>query len=216
MSKDPDLKYMAQWAFVTYLRSIHLRQDKEIFDVSKLPIEDFSVSLGLPTAPRIRFLKRSGSKLKKMETVSDEHGQDPEDSERSENEDASADGADKDFLQHVTSGKSKQVKQHSKLNYHFNNKDSGILSLEYEKMRSRNDAEGDDVFFTKRRPIEDGDTERTSHVYMNHLALWQLIPVCPNTVNTNSSTLISMSSSEKRSKGVKDFHYNFMKVFKAS
>lgn len=162
LSKDPDLKYMAQRAFVTYLRSIHLRPDKEIFDVSKLPIEDFSVSLGLPTAPRIRFLKRSGSKLKKMETVSAEHEQDPEDSERSENEDASADGADKDFLQHVTSGESKQVKQHSKLDYHFNNKDSGILSLEYEKMRSRNDDEGDDAFLTKKRPIEDGDTEATS------------------------------------------------------
>ena len=120
------------------------------------------------------------------------------------------------MVQHVTSGESKQVKQHSKLDYHFNNKDSGILSLEYEKMRSKNDDEGDDAFFTKKRPIEDGNTERTSRVYMNHLDLRQLIHVCPNTVNTNSSTLISRSSSEKRSKSVKAFHYNFMKVLKAS
>lgn len=162
LSKDPDLKYMAQRAFVTYLRSIHLRPDKEIFDVSKLPIEDFSVSLGLPTAPRIRFLKRSGSKLKKMDTLCAEQEQEPEDSERSENEDASADGADKDFLQNVTNGESKQVKQRSKLDHHFNNKDSSILSLEQEKMRSRNDDEGDDAFLTKKRPIEDGDTEATS------------------------------------------------------
>ena len=56
----------------------------------------------------------------------------------------------------------------------------------------------------------------TSHVYMNHLALQQLIPVCPNTVNTNSSTLISRSASENKSKGVKDFHCNFAKVLKAS
>jgi ATP-dependent RNA helicase DDX10/DBP4 len=101
---------MAQRAFVTYLRSIHLRPYKEIFDVSKLPIEDYSVSLGLPTAPRIRFLKKSGSKLKNMEdTVCAEQEHEPEDSEGSENEDVSADGADKDFLQNVTNGESKQL-----------------------------------------------------------------------------------------------------------
>ncbi|MCO5612623.1 hypothetical protein L7F22_066892 [Adiantum nelumboides] len=58
LSKDPDLKYMAQRAFITYLRSIHLRGDKEIFDVTKLPLDDYALSLGLPTTPRIRFLKK--------------------------------------------------------------------------------------------------------------------------------------------------------------
>lgn len=58
LSKDPDLKYMAQRAFITYLRSIHIRRDKEIFDVTKLPLDDYAVSLGLPTTPRIRFLKK--------------------------------------------------------------------------------------------------------------------------------------------------------------
>jgi ATP-dependent RNA helicase DDX10/DBP4 len=163
LSKDPDLKYMAQRAFVTYLRSIHLRPDKEIFDVSKLPIEDYSVSLGLPTAPRIRFLKKSGSKLKNMEdTVCAEHEHKPEDSEGSENEDVSADGADKDFLQNVTNGESKQAKQCSKLDNQFNNKNTSVLSPEYEKRRSRNEDKGDDAFLTKKRPVEDGDTEATS------------------------------------------------------
>uniref|UniRef100_A0A2N9F8V3 ATP-dependent RNA helicase n=1 Tax=Fagus sylvatica TaxID=28930 RepID=A0A2N9F8V3_FAGSY len=55
--KYPDMQYQAQRAFVTYLRSIHIRQDKEIFDVTKLPIDEFSASLGLPMTPKIRFLK---------------------------------------------------------------------------------------------------------------------------------------------------------------
>ncbi|ESQ42965.1 hypothetical protein EUTSA_v10012775mg [Eutrema salsugineum] len=53
--KFPDLQAVAQRAFITYLRSIHKRKDKEIFDVTKLSIDDFSASLGLPLTPRIRF-----------------------------------------------------------------------------------------------------------------------------------------------------------------
>uniref|UniRef100_A0A1J3HR73 ATP-dependent RNA helicase n=1 Tax=Noccaea caerulescens TaxID=107243 RepID=A0A1J3HR73_NOCCA len=53
--KFPTLQDDAQRAFITYLRSIHKRRDKEIFDVSKLSIENFSASLGLPLTPKIRF-----------------------------------------------------------------------------------------------------------------------------------------------------------------
>lgn len=56
--KYPDMQYLAQRAFVTYLRSIHIQKDKEIFDVIKLPIDEFSASLGLPMTPKIRFLKQ--------------------------------------------------------------------------------------------------------------------------------------------------------------
>lgn len=56
--KYPDLQHLAQRAFVTYLKSIHKQKDKEIFDVTKLPIDEFSASLGLPMTPKIRFLKQ--------------------------------------------------------------------------------------------------------------------------------------------------------------
>lgn len=49
---------MAQRAFTTYLRGIHVRADKTIFDVTQLPHAEYAASLGLPTTPRIRFLKR--------------------------------------------------------------------------------------------------------------------------------------------------------------
>eukprot|EP00271_Cylindrocystis_brebissonii_P005654 TRINITY_DN1781_c0_g1_i1.p1 TRINITY_DN1781_c0_g1~~TRINITY_DN1781_c0_g1_i1.p1 ORF type:complete len:902 (-),score=295.52 TRINITY_DN1781_c0_g1_i1:564-2894(-) len=63
LSRDPELKYLAQRAFVTYLRSIHLQANKTIFDVASLPHEEYAASLGLPNAPKIRFLKKGGKRL---------------------------------------------------------------------------------------------------------------------------------------------------------
>ena len=60
--KDPELKYLGQKAFVSHVRSIHIQKDKEIFKLNELPLEDFSASLGLPGAPRIKFLKGDNAK----------------------------------------------------------------------------------------------------------------------------------------------------------
>lgn len=60
--KDPELKYLGQKAFVSYVRSIHIQRDKEIFKLSELPLEEFSASLGLPGAPKIKFLKGDSAK----------------------------------------------------------------------------------------------------------------------------------------------------------
>ncbi|TKY57277.1 DEAD-box ATP-dependent RNA helicase 32 [Spatholobus suberectus] len=56
--KYPDMQHRAQRAFITYLRSIHIQKDKDIFDVMKLPIDKYSASLGLPMTPKIRFLNQ--------------------------------------------------------------------------------------------------------------------------------------------------------------
>ena len=53
--KDPELKYLGQKAFVSYVRSIHVQRDKEVFKLTELPLEEFSASMGLPGAPRIKF-----------------------------------------------------------------------------------------------------------------------------------------------------------------
>lgn len=65
--KYPDMQYTAQRAFLTYLRSIHIQKDKEIFDVLKLPVDKFSASMGLPLTPKIRFL----NKKSKQKSVSE-------------------------------------------------------------------------------------------------------------------------------------------------
>ncbi|KAL5978549.1 hypothetical protein ACLOJK_029666 [Asimina triloba] len=60
--KYPNLQYLAQRAFATYLKSIYLQPDKEVFDLLKLPIEEFAASLGLPMTPKIRFLNQKAKK----------------------------------------------------------------------------------------------------------------------------------------------------------
>ncbi|CAI9088415.1 OLC1v1022727C1 [Oldenlandia corymbosa var. corymbosa] len=56
--KYPNLQQLAQRAFTTYLKSVQKQRDKEIFDVKKLLIEDYSASLGLPMTPKFNFIKK--------------------------------------------------------------------------------------------------------------------------------------------------------------
>lgn len=58
LAQDQDLKERAQRCFVSYIRSVYLMKDKEVFDVGKLPITEYALSLGLAVAPRIRFLQK--------------------------------------------------------------------------------------------------------------------------------------------------------------
>lgn len=59
----------AQKAFIIYLKSINIQKDKEIFDVLKLPVNEYSASLGLPMTPKIRFLNQK-IKAKDLSTKS--------------------------------------------------------------------------------------------------------------------------------------------------
>ena len=58
-AQDPEMKHWAQRSFICYLRSIHLQSNKEIFDIHKLPTDEYANSLGLAQPPRIRFLQRA-------------------------------------------------------------------------------------------------------------------------------------------------------------
>lgn len=63
--KDPEIKYLGQKAFTSYAKSIYIQKDKEIFDLEKLPLQEFATSLGLPGAPKIKFMKGEDAKAKK-------------------------------------------------------------------------------------------------------------------------------------------------------
>ena len=62
LGKDSELKYLAQRAVVSYLRSIYLQPNKDVFDVDKLDVEKYANSVGLPNPPRLRFLKSQNGK----------------------------------------------------------------------------------------------------------------------------------------------------------
>lgn len=57
IAENPELKYLSQKAFISYMRSIFLQSNKEVFDVHALPAAAFATSMGLPGTPRIRFIK---------------------------------------------------------------------------------------------------------------------------------------------------------------
>ena len=63
--KDPELKYLGQKAFISYVRSIHIRQDKDVFKLKELPLEEFAASLGIPGAPKIKFMDGDSAKFLK-------------------------------------------------------------------------------------------------------------------------------------------------------
>ena len=52
---DAELKHLAQRAFVSYVRSVHLHRDKHTFDVAALPLAAFAAALGLPGAPKVKL-----------------------------------------------------------------------------------------------------------------------------------------------------------------
>ena len=59
-ASDPDFKFLAQKCFIAYVRSVYLQKNKDIFDVSVLPLKQFAAALGLPGEPQIKFLGKSG------------------------------------------------------------------------------------------------------------------------------------------------------------
>ncbi|XP_020674233.1 DEAD-box ATP-dependent RNA helicase 32 isoform X3 [Dendrobium catenatum] len=70
--KYPEMQQLAKRAFITYVRSINHQKDKEVFDVSKLPLEEYSASLGLPMKPNVSS-KSQKMKNKKETVVEQEH-----------------------------------------------------------------------------------------------------------------------------------------------
>uniref|UniRef100_A0A8C7KTV6 ATP-dependent RNA helicase n=1 Tax=Oncorhynchus kisutch TaxID=8019 RepID=A0A8C7KTV6_ONCKI len=44
--------------FVSYLRSVYLMKNKDVFDVFQLKLQEYAASLGLAVAPRVRFLNK--------------------------------------------------------------------------------------------------------------------------------------------------------------
>ena len=58
MASDRELKEEAQRAFQSYLKSIFLMKDKNIFDVTSVDTVAFAASLGLVVPPRVRFLQK--------------------------------------------------------------------------------------------------------------------------------------------------------------
>ena len=70
--KDAELKHLGQKAFVSYVRSINIQKDKEVFKLDMLPLEEYAAGLGLPGAPRIK-LGQGGALSRRKNAPKDIH-----------------------------------------------------------------------------------------------------------------------------------------------
>lgn len=167
--KDPELKYLGQKAFVSYVRSIHVQRDKEVFKLNDLLLEDFSASLGLPGAPKIKFLK--GDNAKKLKNAPRQAASSDED------EDSAVDGG------------SKQKKNVAKTRYDrmFERRNQDVFADHYAKLvdgrdsefktEAQRDNEYDDFLSVKRRlsaassiesQSEGGEAAQRLHIKTDH------------------------------------------------
>lgn len=149
--KDPELKYLGQKAFVSYVRSIHIQKDKDVFKLSELPLEEFSASLGLPGAPKIKFLK--GDDAKSVKNASRQAIYSSEDEGDGA---ATLDGE----------STSKEAKKRTKYDRMFGRTNQDILTDHYSKLvngdeiqnNDGNDADENNDFLTVKRRLSDASS----------------------------------------------------------
>lgn len=101
--KDSNLRDTAKRAFVSYAKSIFLMKNKKVFDVQKLDMQTYALSLGMTVAPRIRFLQRFNAKQMKNISNENKNGDESESYDSEENEDLKNLNPDNDF--NIFSGK---------------------------------------------------------------------------------------------------------------
>merc|ERR1719318_1904766 len=66
LSHSADVRYLAERAFVSYLRAVKFMANKEVFKIDELPIADFAASLGLAQAPAMDLQEDIGNTKKNM------------------------------------------------------------------------------------------------------------------------------------------------------
>ena len=58
-AENRDVKHLAEKACISYIKSIYLMKDKEVFQFDKLDCEKLALSLGLASAPQIGFVQKT-------------------------------------------------------------------------------------------------------------------------------------------------------------
>ncbi|PBK63261.1 DEAD-domain-containing protein [Armillaria solidipes] len=171
--QDPEIKYLGQRAFVSYLRSVYLHKDKSIFKVSELPVDQFAESLGLPGTPKIKFLSKEMAKKKKNadRTAAKATAEALKENSGSEVEEDSSSEEEENVLEQTTT-KADTVR--TKYDRMFERKNQGVLSEHYNKLVSREPGDDDDDFMTLKRADhdleEDPSAEPLSLVKIDNLS----------------------------------------------
>ena len=93
-AEDNMIKYWAQRAYINYVKSIAKESNKRVFDITQIPLEKFSLAMGLPIPPKVRYLNKV---ISGKHSISGEKSRES-DSENSDNTSLSTDTAPRDLL----------------------------------------------------------------------------------------------------------------------
>lgn len=154
LARDVTLKETAQRAFVTYIKSVFLMKDKEIFDVHALNTDAYAKSLGLAIPPRIRFLQRMQKKMSNNSNVKTEEKIDQisfKSADNSEQED-SGNNSDKSDIPDNKNNEKRIVKEKNTAALQFDDSDDeDILTIK------RKNIDVDDI------PVTENEDKKTSN-----------------------------------------------------
>ncbi|POS84353.1 hypothetical protein EPUL_004036 [Erysiphe pulchra] len=154
--QNPELKYLGQKAFSSYVKSLYLQKDKEVFKLEEYDLKGFASSLGLPGAPKIKFQR--GDDARKIKNA-------PRSMYLSDDEDEDAEGAE-------GAKKSKCKEVRTKYDRMFERRNQDVLSSHYSKIiaddqaipNQHEDAEEDNEFLSIKRVIAVDDEDQNDDV----------------------------------------------------
>ncbi|KAJ0333673.1 hypothetical protein COL922a_010743 [Colletotrichum nupharicola] len=148
--QNPDLKYLGQKAFISYVRSVHLQRDKEVFKFDELDLDAYAASLGLPGAPQIKL--RKGEDAKKIKNA-------PRAGTSSDEENSDSDAPKKPKKQEVR----------TKYDRMFERTNQDVLSGHYTKLVANGEVSGpaiddndEDDFLSVKRVLNDDTLDAES------------------------------------------------------
>lgn len=104
LAQDQQLKETAQRAFVSYIKSVYLMKNKDVFKVHELDFDAFSKSLGLVSLPKIKFIDRlrymrpkiNGSKKYEKSASEEEFDEEKEESDDSDSGEEEGDSSEEE------------------------------------------------------------------------------------------------------------------------
>lgn len=135
--KETEVKHLAMKAFVSYVRSIFLQKDKETFDVTELPLEEFAASLGLPGAPKVKFVKEAVKN--KKDKLNKEKKEKKQAAKLQEIEEGNEEDDDDDEI----FGGAGNEKVKTKYDRMFNRTNQDVLSQHWTRLIEKDEAEKD-------------------------------------------------------------------------
>lgn len=167
LAQDQQLKETAKRAYTSYIKSVFLMKNKNIFKVNEIDFESFSKSLGLVSIPRIRFVDRIRFSRSNQNSTKAEGPKEPSDD--------SSDASDSPDEDSKSSEEADSQEEESDSEEEDSQEDSDDESLQNQEIKPESgfdlesNSEDEDLFKIKRRNHEiehcsdsDSKTEETT------------------------------------------------------